>query len=1472
MHIAMQRSFRKLRKSQRSGDDFNNDWSQSFHADGISWTELLKFPRILLVSEAGAGKSYECDQKASSLFNLGEAAFFLPLERLAAGGVASILYGAHLQRFQQWLASSSQIAYFFLDSIDELNLVHGSFRDALRRLAHDLEGALGRARIVVTSRPVAIDRRAFKEVVPVPEPANEALDGEEFVRIAIHGPNEEKQDKPLPFLEVELLPLTDQQIIEFSRDRGVVSPEALLLAIDARHARDFARRPQDLIELCDDWREHGEIRSHFEQVKSHVLARLAARPDRREQADLSIEKAGDGAQRLALAAILGRRLTIRYSAGADTENSGDAPIDPRILLQGWTANEIAALLERPIFAEGGYGRVRFHHRSVMEYLAACQIHQLIESGIISECSAKRLIFGLTNTNDKLLKPSMRPVGGWLSLMRRDMFDAVLEIEPSTLLTHGDPESLTDSQRERALLAYVERYGKGQWRGLEVPDIQVTRLAQVALSGTILTAWNSGVENPEVRELLLRLISAGRFPKCAELAASVARDTACSERERFEALVALSNLGDARLGPFIEAAVTLAPGWTERMARWIGTFLYPEHVSDTQLLQLLSNVRVKSRRGGDYASSVARVIEKADLSSGRLEALLPGLLVLTRNTVEVRDEALVDQEGKLEASTILRALCIRLLERGTKSNELIQASVLAQRASEAATGIRKGSTELRAFLDALPSDQRRHIFEEDLACIALFKLERDVRYQYVRLVYEGALSYTKERDWLWVIVALTEPEVVTECRAVLLQLALHLSEEGGSGAAEFDDIRRAVSDSPALMTQLNEAVEANKPNEALLRMQEEQRKRQERQQRKLEVQREDWLAFWREVANRPVLALAPGRLNSTIWNLWLVLRKKGSGGDEGRWDRAFLETHFGHEVTNGLRRALMSYWRSMKPSVRSERKVDEKSTYLVVWSIGLMGIYAEAEDPTWATQLSGDEAELAARYSLLELNGLPNWLIALADAHAVQVERVIGEELGDELAESPGKERWHSMLLQGLRHGPSQLAQLLQPRLVAWLSGSGEDLMRLPHSESNEKKLDQVVRVLTTHGDQSIRGVLEDLAAKEVKAAGNDPFLFFWLPVLCGLSPVRGIAVLLEVLDRLPVEQDGVAVWAIGSLFNERRTDGSTNWTSILTADSLLKLTLAIYRHVRPEDDLVHESTYSPGSRDFAEDARRYVFDALMQASGPEAMRAKLALAAHQTFDHLRDRIAALAQERLAAEVDSSFAEISELAGLFEGRELPPKTGTDMAQLLVDRLDDLQELMLRDTGPRAAWAMVSDENTLRPAIARELEVAARGAYTVDQEAVTVDGKETDIRLRAISGHQATIELKVGEKSRSAKELRDTVQDQLVKKYMAHRQSRTGCLLVTVSDPARCWQHPETKAKIDRFQLQELLDAAAQAAQQTLGGDARVMARVLDLTPRLTTEAQAASSSTQRAKRPHAVSQRVAKSKVCDSASAQGTKTS
>ena len=1456
----MERKFDVIGDAPASRDIFDSR-DKAHLGKGIGWAQLLESQRILLIAEAGTGKTYECKAQAKLLFEVGEAAFFLRLEEVAASGVRLCLYGDRQKRFDDWRASSSQVGYFFLDSIDELQLAHADFRDALERLAHDLEGGWGRATIVVTSRPVNIDRKAFAELLPVPKAVTDG-GHEEFVRMAIEGPAADDKNPPPMFREVSLLALSDEQIVEFAGGRVGVNPEELLAAIRARHAGDFARRPQDLIELCDDWRDNHQIRAHFEQIKSHVHARLIARADRQEKVDLTLDRARLGVQRLALAAMLSRRLTIRHSAGADVEGSGDVPLIPSELLSDWTTTEVVTLLERPIFAEGGYGRVRFHHRSVLEFLAASQMNDMIESGALAVSAAKRMLFSLSDTQVLLPKPSMRPVAGWLALLRQDIFDAVLEVEPSTLLIYGDPESLSDVQCSRALQAFVARYGAGQWRGLDVPDLQLDRLAQKPLQNVILSAWSSGIENPEVCETLIKLVASGRYAQCADLVFAIAGDAKASDRERFQALYALIDLDDYRVDALLDAAVSLDLGWNARIARWIATHFYPEHITEEQLVCLLTHVQNGQRRDDFFATSMARVIEQADLCLGRLEALLPGVLSLTRSLVVVvaGDDTLGDLKGRLQASYILRALCARLLEHGSNAPNLIEASVLAYRAAGHSSLDDERKRQLAKLLNALPLEQRRLVFESDYVCTARLERRREPQSMLGRVMFEGPIEYSQDKDQRWIMNALADASADRKCRAVLLRMVVFLAPIDDPDST-MDSVRAAIADSHALTAQLTEQLKTRTPTPKLLQMHEQERKRNERNLLKKANDKKDWTDFWAELAKRPALALAPGRVDATIWNLWKVLRKKSHGNDEGRWDRAFLDQTLSSSVTDALRRSLMRYWRGMKPSLREERQAAEKNTYLMMWSIGLMGLYAEAEDTRWAKTLSKSEAELAVRYALLELNGLPDWLATLADAFGPVVERVLGGELNEELKAPGGDAGWHSMLLQSLRYGRQEIARVLENRLTDWLAGPGIALMRKSHDPTAEAKLDQVIRVLLTHGGLTTRCWIQELATRHVSVAVDGPYLFFWLPVLFHISPTRGTAMLLHLLDKLPVETNGIAVKAIGCLFNDRRVEGKANWSKVLPPDTLLRLTRAVHRHVRAEKDAQHENVYTPDSRDNAEDGRRYVFDALIKAVGSEAYQAKLELASDSMFAHAKDRIAALAQERLAEEIDASVATMAELARLYHGRELAPVTSTDMAHLLSDRLDDLQGLMLQDTSPRAAWAMVTDENSLRPAIARELDLMSRGAYTVDQESVTADGKETDIKFRASSRYQATIELKVGEKMRSGKELRDTIEYQLVNKYMAGSNARTGALVVTVAKADKRWKHPDSGALIDQHQLQQMLSEAAQLAQQRLGGDARVMARVLDLTPRLGKEAGSAKVAEPKAPGAPGVKEKVTSTSGC-----------
>ena len=170
----------------------------------------------------------------------------------------------------------------------------------------------------------------------------------------------------------------------------------------------------------------------------------------------------------------------------------------------------------------------------------------------------------------------------------------------------------------------------------------------------------------------------------------------------------------------------------------------------------------------------------------------------------------------------------------------------------------------------------------------------------------------------------------------------------------------------------------------------------------------------------------------------------------------------------------------------------------------------------------------------------------------------------------------------------------------------------------------------------------------------------------------------------------------------------------------------------------------------------------------------------------------------------------------------------------DRLDDIDDLLLQDVSPREGWATIRDERVLRRALAHELRNLSNHAYTVDQEAATADEKETDIRMRATgSGQQGTIELKIGEKDRTAAELRASLKDQLLTKYMAADECRAGCLVISIAS-GKHWLHPDTGERLDFHGLIAFLNAEAQRLSKKLGRSALLMARGLDLRPRLSTE--------------------------------------
>ena len=1427
----IERTFQNIPEGKLSEADQQSFLVSLGWSRGTTWEDLLRSRRVLMISEAGAGKTYECRDRARRLWDEGEPAFFVELARLAAGDL--LLEAEEEARLDRWLSSQSDVATFFLDSIDELKLSLGSFEQALKRLKKAIDGQLGRARIIMTTRPVPFDEELLRRLLPIPPVSSTEASEETFAKIAMrdHQTRQvgDKDDDAAPdWRTVGLMPLSDAQIVEFARGQGVEDPMALLDDLERRHAQEFSRRPQDLIELCADWREHKRIRTHGEQVAANVRVKLQPRDDRPEPAELSTDKAVEGASRLALAMLVTRRMTIRHSAALDVIKD-EAALDPAMILSDWKPNERKALLERPLFGFASYGRVRFHHRSVGEYLAAERLRVLRHRGMTFR-TLRRLLFAQTK-GKTIVRPSKRPVAGWLALTEDGIFEMLRDNEPAVLLNEGDPETLSQPQRNQALRAYVERYGQGGWRGLRVPYIQVHRFASAELADIVRQLWNSGIENPEVREIILRLIEAGSIDDCADIAYGVARDVAASAVERMIAVDAMGAISDPRLKDIAAEVAAADALWPEQIARRVVPRLFPRVLSIDQLCQTLSWINEGKGPVGDLSWELERLIATAELDQSSLEALRDGLVALLSAGLRWQEDwpHIVCDRPRL--SGVLAAACVRGLD-GSKSNAWLHASVLALRLHRREHSDIEAHEALRKRLTNLSADESARLFwAADSLVQSLNAIANPWnRFAEVTLLHDEPVGLRRERDLDWIKEALGDTARSVDDRAMLLEAAMRLPQDRKQRGDHVSGLKPLVADQPSLVAAIEERLKPSKLDEMHERWKKEEAEREKQQERRDAENRTSWIQFWREVAEHPEIAFSSERSGNTAWNLWGAMSHDGEHGRVSGWNRRFIEEHFGTETADRLRRTLMNIWRKDHPTLPSERPEGERGRYLVRWRLALAGLYAEAEDPSWATKLTEEEAKLAARYAPIELNGLPHWMESLVDAHPGAVDAILGNELSWELRES--RAHGHPSVLQGSNYASEPVAKLFLPRLWEWLNGDGDATNATGDLAERAERLRQVIHTMLKHDDEDTRARVLAVACKRVEDDLPQEFNFVWLPTLMRLDPDLGVSSLGDQLRTAEPVQDSEAVKWFSVLFGDRH-DAINLRTPAFTPQLLLRLLRLAYHHVRPVDDAEHESTYSPDTRDYAERARHAIVNALLDAKGEEGWAAKLEMANDPLCAYFRDHILAVAEEHWAHEIDAGAFDETQAVELDKEAEAPASTNEEMFALMKDRVVELDELLLRDDSPREAWARITDEKVMRRAIARELRLAANGLYTVDQEAVTADEKETDIRLRSVlSEHEAVIELKLADR-RSGSDLRDTIHDQLVTKYMAAENSRSGCLLVTLAKD-RMWEHPDNGTLMDIGELVSLLRDEAERVEGAMGAGVALYVHLLDLRPRLLPE--------------------------------------
>jgi hypothetical protein len=1440
--INLQRCFRDLTTAELENPEILASLNERGLSGGAEWPDLLRHARVIVLAEAGAGKTREMLEQAKHLTAEGKFGFFVALESLDREPLANILSPAEEAQFTAWKEDREAPAWFFLDAVDELKLTEGKLDRALLRFSKSVGGDLDRARVIISCRPndwrPSIDLLTLQARLPVTErvgatahsPADEvfinALRGNHSGSNSV-GSDDDLSEASSAVRTVILLPMSERQIKFFAEQSGIGDASAFLAEVARQNAWTFARRPLDLAELIATWVSSGHLGTRAEQHEANTNAKLRD-PNRPDRDILTCEKTRLGAERLALALALTRTRTLRSPDQALDFERSEGVLDPATILPDWTEAERQALLRRALFDPATYGRVRFHHRSVQEYLAAQRLKTLYDKGMSTK-ALFRLLFANRYGIDVVF-PSMRAIAAWLALWNASVRRELTRREPETLLSFGDPETLDLAGRRDLIRAFVEAYGNGGSRGLNIPIDEVRRLAHPELAPLIRELWGSGPVNTDVRELLIEMIWQGPIEGCVDLAHAAALDMDWHSYQRVVAIRALVVCNqDEKVRQVVHAMLSQAENWPDRVISGVAADLFPRTITVDELATLMQRIHGPGRSVEGISWAAMEIVAQVEPWSEHAIALRDKMTDLIW---EGRDS---EQEfyrihGKFDHFTpALATLCERQLAAVT-SNEadplLIFACVVASRFTRDESGQRDSIGRLKAQVQ-VGVELRSTVFWAELALMDQMVPGEDDWHRYYHVECNSLLGPLTEFDRPWLETAV-EDERSPERRGVALYALIQEWYARGRDDDELTVLRSMLKGDTNLESILAERTAPPRDDKL-----EEMRRESDRLQRanaaREAARLQKWIRWRDELIANPTDAFTDENQSVTLRNLyyWLEASSQKISG-YNVWNKAAVLQAFGVDVANQAEKTFQKLWRQTTPQLWSARAPEERNSTPYVWLYGLCGVSAEACTPGWAESLTSAEASIAAAYATVELNGFAPFISDLVASHPEQLDAVIGAELSAEI--SVAGDHRHLPILQDLSYADINLKRLLAQRLIA-------ALQKYPRSFADEigshltHHLDQILRILgETAGDVDRRRIAAE-CTDGYRSDPTGPLGFVWLKGLFRAEAEHGTEVLVAELaaaDGVDAHKHAVAMFA--SLFGDRDAVSFHISEPANRARALGQLLRCAYFFIRPEEDQVHEGCYSPDVRDHAESARNFLLSALLDTPGPDAQRVVLELSLEPEFAHFPDRLRMLARERTAQ--DAEFpAFSSEAVVILDNRnEVPPNDRDGLFAIMVDRLDDLaHDVAHHDFTDRRTLRSITEEVEMQRTLALRLDANANGAFLVTREDEVADQKRTDIRLSAVRGGQkAVVEVKIADERWSLSDLQRALNNQLVGQYLRHSICKAGCLLLTYDGKKRYWVHPDSKKHLKFHDMVAFLNEKAKELEVDSQYEIRLSVFGLDLT--------------------------------------------
>ncbi|MDO9452794.1 MAG: hypothetical protein Q7J29_08025 [Stagnimonas sp.] len=1326
---------------------------------GMDWDAVLQKRLTVIRGEPGCGKTQELRAKSQALQQSGQDAFFLRLESIKKAGVEQALSEA-APAFNTWLTTEKP-AVFFLDAVDETRLEKQSdfggtlqvFKQAVSRCAPH------RISLVISSRIQSWrpheDERDLLALFTLP-PTND--------RSGNRLPDADEEKVQV----LDLLPLDAAQVKAFAMHRGLAEQElaAFVAALDARSLWSFASRPLDVEWLVSYWLLHGCFGTLTEMIASGAEQRLKETRDKSLSDVLSPEQALKGAQSLAAACLFCKQFS--FTVSASTEATG---LNAASCLPGsWTPRQIHALLDRALFDPAAYGSVGFHHRQVLEYLAA----QWLSSRVDAQGSIRELEDLLCARIDtaRVLRPHLLPLTAWLAAGDRPWNHSVrawiLEAQPELHFHHGDAESLPLNYRHDLLQSYITRQpAQGQvWLALDRPSLK--RFAHPDLAPALNRWLLDPALNEAVKEDLLWLCSEGYLQACLPTALQLLAAPATSLHLKQYVLLFIEKAGDTAQKRAAYHTILLWPVLDASIAGVAARLLLPPVLTTTEFLALLDLIVDVPTRSWGLAELLPSHIRE-ELPSEHAKDVLMGMMARLATPPYVS----VDPPRRVAVSVRWQwlrpsaaAVLLKLVSMGD------QTAASSQHIAENLWRLQKmdfnrdGRDELEPLHKAVAErvDLRRAYYWH---CVT----QHRARNKAVGDAWLFELLGFNERwqssaqDLKWLLDdALTMP--TPDERKQALHTAMEIVSQHRHHWPALWRLR-AVLWQPLLRGKYLDQVRLllwGRPYYRLKHWFQQGYRWQQwlRKIRRLRVRTYDFwwlrthLAHLREARNLHALS----RLTFEA-----AERQAHTRSTPENWQNAIRR--WGLPIARAAQQGCKTFWPQFTPLLPHEKADPSRGDGRI--PVGLAGIAAALQDGELRfSDLNAKDANTAFRYAFNEINSHPPWLAALAEsqpqvAHTVWRECIAGEW------QIPATRSHVYEVLAHLRQAGGSLAEATAPLVLAALQQSDP----LHHDV-----LQDSLRLLCGN-KRPPRAELTALAALRTPLALDQPIQHrLWLAIWLQTDALAALAYLRLFLKTQtnPTEWMAGFCAGFGGRFN-------SNTPLLPDADchalpALNEYLLLVCEWLRFDEDTQHESgvVYTPTYRDDAQQLRDALLGRLAEQATAEAAHAMQQLAIHPLFAARADWIRHLIQQQQRKRADTVAWQPQDVA-LFE-REggHTPRNSYELFLAVVRHLEAIkQEVEQGNLGWRAD-ALGVHETVIRRWFADKLKLKARMLYTVSEESVARDEKEMDICLQVpgMEG-QVPIELK-WENNWTVNEMKERMSNQLAGQYLRAPHCHYGIFLI------------------------------------------------------------------------------------------------